>query len=236
MLRDRFERIRIVDFRGNTRAVRPAFVEQDQNVFDIETGVCFLIAEACGGDSSEARVEYADVWLEGAYTRADKLDLANAAAADGSVLSYRTITGTGMDRLTPTGFVRRDWPALDRMFRFRSNGIVTYRDPLAYAVASDVSKSRPVHWYAREPAKAAKEFKETLETVRPDRPLRRFTTKALFGKLRIDPWTCAFTTIDVDGLNFVVADLVQSCEWPIQAIREIYESVGDKNLRPMPPW
>lgn len=163
MLRERFERIRIIDFRGNTRGVRPALVERDQNVFNIETGVCVLVAEAAGGDSCEARVEYADVWQEGAFDRADKLQLANEAAVNRDRFAYRPIEGTDMDRLTPTGFVGRDWPALDCIFDFRSNGIVTYRDRFAYAVTANAVRNRLVRWHALDPADAVEEFKETRD-------------------------------------------------------------------------
>ena len=163
MLRERFKRIRIIDFRGNTRGVRPALVQQDQNVFNIETGVCVLVAEAAGGGASKAQVEYADVWQEGAFTRADKLQLANEAAANQNRFAYRRIEGTDMDRFTPTGFVGRDWPALDCIFDFRSNGIVTYRDRFAYAVTVNGVRDRLVRWHALDLADAAEEFKETRD-------------------------------------------------------------------------
>ena len=163
MLRERFERIRVIDFRGNTRGVRPALVRRDQNVFNIETGVCVLVAEAAGGESCEAQVEYADVWQEGAFTRADKLRLANEAAANRERLDYRLIDGTDMDRLTPAGFVGRDWPDLDCIFNFRSNGIVTYRDRFAYAVTANALRDRLVRWHTLGPAEAAEEFKETRD-------------------------------------------------------------------------
>ncbi len=162
MLRERFDRIRIVDFRGNTRAVRPAPVERDQNVFDIETGVCILIAEAVGG-AGEAQVDYADVWQESAFTRGDKLNLAHAAVADPWRLTYCPVEGAGMDGLRPAGFVGRGWPALDCIFDFRSNGIVTYRDRFAYAVTADGVRDRLIRWFALDPARAAEEFKETRD-------------------------------------------------------------------------
>ena len=163
MLRERFDRIRIVDFRGNTRAVRPAPVQRDQNVFAIETGVCILVAEAFDGGSGQARVEYADVWREGAFTRVDKLNLADAAASDPQRFAYRPIIGMDMDRLTPTGFVGMDWPALSCIFDFRSNGIVTYRDRFAYALTANAMRDRLVRWHTLDPIEAAEEFKETRD-------------------------------------------------------------------------
>ena len=161
MLRERFERIRIVDFRGNTRAVRPAPVERDENIFDIETGVCILVAEAARGAPGEARVEYADVWREGAFSRLDKLNLANAAAADPQQFAYRPIEAAGMDRLTPAGFVGSDWPALDGIFDFRSNGIVTYRDRFVYATEANLLERRIITWQTGDYSKAQEEFRDS---------------------------------------------------------------------------
>ena len=161
MLRERFDRIRIVDFRGNTRAVRPASVERDQNVFDIETGVCILVAEVSAGRSGEARVEYADVWREGAFTRADKLNLADAGASDPQRFAYRLIEGVGMDRLTPAGFAGRHWPALDCIFEFGSNGVVTYRDRFVYATEAEALAQRISAWRSKDYPEAQEEFRDS---------------------------------------------------------------------------
>lgn len=161
MLRERFESIRIVDFRGDSRTARPASVKQDQNVFSIKTGVCILVAKANGSSSDEARVEYADVWREGAFSRADKLNMASAAATDPKRLAFHPIDGTNMDRLTPTGFAGMDWPALGSIFDFRSNGIVTYRDRFAYGLTANAMRDRLVRWHTLDPAEAAEEFKDS---------------------------------------------------------------------------
>ena len=161
MLRERFDRIRIVDFRGNTRAVRPAPVQRDQNVFKIETGVCILVAEAFDGGSGQARVEYADVWREGAFTRVDKLYLADAAASDPQRFTYRPVQGEGMDRLTPACFFGRDWPALNGIFDFASNGIVTYRDDFVYATEAELLERRLLEWRGKDRSKAQKEFRDS---------------------------------------------------------------------------
>ena len=165
MLRERFDSIRIVDFRGNTRAVRPAPVQRDQNVFDIATGVCILVAKAFDGGSGEARVEYADVWREGAFTRADKLNLADAAASDPQRFAYRPIEGAGMDRLTPACFVGRDWPALNGIFDFCSNGIVTYRDDFVYATEADLLERRLLEWKGKDRSKAQEEFRDSAANM-----------------------------------------------------------------------
>lgn len=165
MLRARFDRIRIIDFRGDTRGARPATVTHDENVFNIEVGVCVLIAHATGEkpEDAEAEVEYADLWAEGALTRRDKLDLAVAATADAERLHYRAVDGSGMDRLKPFGFAGTDWPGIEQLFTFRSNGIVTYRDAFAYATTRANLEARITRWLDLPPAEAAREFRETRD-------------------------------------------------------------------------
>lgn len=165
MLRARFDRIRIIDFRGDTRGAKPATVDRDENVFNIEVGVCVLIAYATGENREgvAAEVEYADVWAEGAFTRRDKLELAVASATDPARLRYREINGSGMDRLKPFGFAGTDWPGLDELFTFRSNGIVTYRDSFAYSTSQAELEARIRRWLVLPPGEAAREFKETRD-------------------------------------------------------------------------
>ena len=165
MLRERFDRIRIIDFRGDHRGALPATVKRDENVFNIAVGVCILIAEATDATKTngEETVEYADVWREGAFSRDEKLALARAVCDDQVRLNYRPVDGDGMDRLKPFGFSGTDWPAIDELFTFRSNGIVTYRDAFSYAVTENKIRDRIVRWLALNQIDAANEFKETRD-------------------------------------------------------------------------
>ena len=151
MLRRRFDHIRIIDLRGDNRGAKPADVTRDDNVFNIETGVCILVAWSSGepkGDGAEATVEYADSWGAQAFTRREKLDFCSAAAADGAILPFTPVEGANMDPLKPAGFSQTDWPAVDELFTYASNGIVTYRDDFAYATRSETLSRRIVDWLA----------------------------------------------------------------------------------------
>ncbi|TQF82855.1 N-6 DNA methylase [Elioraea sp. Yellowstone] len=66
MLRERFDRIEVIDLRGDLRGERPAGIEEDENVFAIQAGVCITIAVADGtkADGTEAQVFYADTWRQ----------------------------------------------------------------------------------------------------------------------------------------------------------------------------
>ncbi len=163
MLRARFDRIEILDLRGDNRGALPAGAEADENVFHIETGVCVLTAWADGRkvDDAEAAVRYADAWGHGAFRRGEKLGLLREAAADPARLCFAPLPGTGMDRLKPAGFAGRDWPALDEMLTFRSNGIVTYRDDFAYALTREAMRERITSFLNLSADRAKEEFKES---------------------------------------------------------------------------
>lgn len=166
MLRRRFDRIRIIDFRGDKRASRPAVVPSDENIFNIEVGVCVLLAEAHGGRDAdhEASVEYADVWRHDAFDRPAKLGLARLACEDPETLTFRETSGRDMEPLFPRGFDSVDWPSLDRLFTFRSNGIVTYRDRFAYALSAESLHHRIEQWLNSPLTPEAREhFKETRD-------------------------------------------------------------------------
>ena len=165
MLRGRFDRIRILDLRGDSQGARPATVQDDQNVFNIQVGVCILVAYAAGARPAgeEAQVEYADAWEAGAFTRDAKLRLAAAATDDPALLRFRPVPGGDMDPLKPRGFADRDWPGVDELFGFRSNGIVTYRDDFAYAPTAAALSARIQRWLTLPLEQARAEFKDTRD-------------------------------------------------------------------------
>ena len=95
MLRRRFDVIRVLDLRGDSQGTRPATVAQDENVFNVQVGVCVLVAFAGGTKpaDAEAEVTYADAWETGAFSRAEKLRLLTATADDPILLRYRDVPG-----------------------------------------------------------------------------------------------------------------------------------------------
>ena len=69
-----------------------------------------------------------------------------------------------MAPLTPRGFGATDWPSLDDLFDFRSNGVVTYRDHFAYAFSPEVLRRRVELWLRGSLTKEARErFHETRD-------------------------------------------------------------------------
>jgi len=71
MLRERFDRIEIIDLRGDVRRGERAGVEGDQGVFNIQVGTAITLAIADGSKArgASARVTYIDSWRKD-YLRA----------------------------------------------------------------------------------------------------------------------------------------------------------------------
>lgn len=170
MLRRRFDAIRVLDLRGDSQGTRPATVAVDENVFNIQVGVCLLIAFATGNKprGAEAQISYSDAWQAGAFTRLEKLHLASTAATDSTLLQYRPVPGRDMDPLKPSGFASTDWPGIDELLTFRSNGIVTYRDDFVYATTHAALANRIQRWLQLPPEQAREEFGDsTLNKIGP---------------------------------------------------------------------
>lgn len=165
MLRRRFDVIRVLDLRGDSQGARPATVAVDENVFNIQVGVCILVAHATGRKpaGAEAEVRYADAWEAQAFTRAEKLRLAVDAADNPALLRERVVPGQDMDRLKPPGFADTDWPGVNELLRFRSNGIVTYRDDFAYATTQVGVAERVQRLLLLPLEQAVAEFRETRD-------------------------------------------------------------------------
>ncbi|GGG40566.1 hypothetical protein GCM10010964_30220 [Caldovatus sediminis] len=173
MLRRRFDRIEIVDLRGDSRGARPAGVEEDECVFAIQAGVCVVTAVATGAPrapGAEARVRYADVWRHGAFTARDKLALLERARGQAGTLHFVAIARGGLADFVPAGFEGLDWPALPEVFGFRSSGVQTKRDAVVYAFADATLHQRMTEIATAPEDEAKRLFHETRDrTVGPAR-------------------------------------------------------------------
>src|SRR5665213_2438344 len=74
MLRRRFDRIEIVDLRGDVRRGERAGVEADRGVFNIQVGTAITLAIADGSkaEGTQAEVFYHDSWTQGLFSRRSK--------------------------------------------------------------------------------------------------------------------------------------------------------------------
>lgn len=69
MMRERFDRLEVIDLRGDLRRGERAGVVADQGVFDIQVGIAITVAVADGSkrDGEAAEVGYQDTWTEGLF-------------------------------------------------------------------------------------------------------------------------------------------------------------------------
>lgn len=133
-LRDRFDRIWIVDLGGDQRSAR----DDGENVFPIQTPVCIAVAVRIGEETGNP----AEVWyrkLTG--TRSEKLAALEGITPDGDGWTQAPFGKT--DRFLPAG--ENDWyaaqPPLDQVLRWQTPG-VQYNRGWPIAVTKDVLHKR----------------------------------------------------------------------------------------------
>ncbi|MEA3013204.1 MAG: hypothetical protein QOD42_1749 [Sphingomonadales bacterium] len=150
MLRERFDRIEVIDLRGDVNTGPQATVERDQGVFNITVGTAITVAIADGSkaEGALADIQYTDSWAQSLFTRRAKLDwLLNSAGAgrmDESVDVRREL----LDDFRPAPFENGDWLSLREAFGFNRGGIQTKRDRFAYA-ASDILLRERIRGFLR---------------------------------------------------------------------------------------
>lgn len=135
MLRERFDRIEIVDLRGDVRRGERAGVEDDQGVFNIMVGTAITLAIADGSkaEGEEAQIHYLDSWTEGRFSRRLKLDWLLDGAATGTLPNATAVQRSLLDDMRPKPFQNGEWLGLDICFLFRRSGVQTKRDDFVYS-------------------------------------------------------------------------------------------------------
>lgn len=133
MMRARFDRIEVIDLRGNVRLGPRAGVERDVGVFDIQVGTAITIAVADGSHAGQpAEVHYLDAWAEGLFSRTAKLDWLVSGAGAGQLPNAVPVPREGLEDFRPRPFGNGEWPDLQECFTFFGSGVQTKRDVLVY--------------------------------------------------------------------------------------------------------
>lgn len=135
MMRERFDRIEIIDLRGDIRRGERAGVERDQGVFDIQVGTAITLAIADGSkaEGEPAVVLYHDSWTEGLVSRRAKLDWLRSGADAGTLPNPVAVDRGVLDDMRPKPFLNGDLVSLVEGFRFFRSGLQTKRDRFVYA-------------------------------------------------------------------------------------------------------
>jgi hypothetical protein len=135
MMRQRFDRIEIIDLRGDVRAGNRAGVEGDQGVFNIMVGTSITLAIADGSKAAEqlAEVHYVDSWNEGLFPRRAKLDWLRDSAEDGRLPNAIAVERGILDPMRPRPFLDGNLIGMNECFSFSRSGIQTKRDDFVYS-------------------------------------------------------------------------------------------------------
>ncbi len=159
MMRERFDRIEVIDLRGDARRGGRAGVEADQGVFNIMVGTAITLAVADGSQAEGelAEVHYHDSWTEGLFSRRAKLDWLAAGAEAGSRPNAVPVERSVLDDMRPRPFLNGDLVSIASCFTFKSSGIETTRDHLAYDFNVDALENS-LAAFRRMPEKQAKNY------------------------------------------------------------------------------
>jgi hypothetical protein len=150
MMRERFDRIEIIDLRGDVRAGPRGDVADDVGVFNIQVGTAITLAIADGSktEGELARVVYADAWSGDRYTRQAKLAWMVDRSDVGSVEDVVGVERDLLEAFRPKGFQRMDWLGLKECFAEHGLGIQSKRDGVVYDFNSGALQTKIVNLLA----------------------------------------------------------------------------------------
>lgn len=153
MLRERFDRIEIIDLRGDVRLGARAGVENDEGVFNIKVGTAITLAVADGSKAADALAEvtYNDTWANNLQRREDKLEWLDAGAENGRRDGGIVVKRGALEDMRPLPFLNGKLINLESCFVLKSSGIQSKRDHVVYGVSeSDLEKRLSRIMSARE--------------------------------------------------------------------------------------
>ena len=126
MMRQRFDRIEIIDLRGDVRRGPRAGVDRDAGVFDIQVGTAITLAIADGSRAGKpAEVRYLDCWAEGLFARSAKLGWLAQGAEQGQLPHAVQVVREPLADFRPRPFADGAWPSLRECFHFSLSGVQT---------------------------------------------------------------------------------------------------------------
>ena len=125
MMREKFDRIEIIDLRGDVRAGPRGDVGGDQGVFNIMVGTAITIAIADGSKQpgTLAEVSYLDCWEEELFSRRAKLDWLAGGAENGELPNVVSVVREPLDDFRPVPFQNGEWLSIREAFQFFKSGM-----------------------------------------------------------------------------------------------------------------
>ena len=165
MMRERFDRIDIIDLRGDVRLGEPAGVDGDQGVFNIRVGTAITLAVADGSkaDGEPAEVYYHDSWAEGFFSKGAKFDWLRSGADAGTLPNAVPVERDLLDDMRPMPFLNGNLVSLAENFCFYGSGLQTKRDSFSYDTRRAVLADRIQSFLTAEDDHARQMFHDTRD-------------------------------------------------------------------------
>jgi predicted helicase len=165
MLRERFDRIEIIDLRGDVRRGERAGVDGDQGVFNIQVGtaITLAIADRSKADAELADVSYIDSWAEGLFSRDAKLNWLIAGSETGTRPGAVDVERNLLDDMKPESFQNGEWPSLSSCFAFKRSGLQTKRDDFIYSFSHTALQERIAEFLAAPDDRARVMFHDSRD-------------------------------------------------------------------------
>lgn len=172
MMRERFDKIEIIDLRGDVRTGTRADVESDQGVFNIMVGTAITIAIADGTKSQGklANVSYVDSWDMELFQRKAKLSWLAEHSETGATEHSIPIQRNMLDDFRPAPFKNGEWLSINELFLFHKSGMKSGSNETFVAV--DRNKL-PISVETRLARRADPSYDETKELLYAFRLLDR---------------------------------------------------------------
>jgi predicted helicase len=144
MMRERFDRIEIIDLRGDVRRGERAGVGADQGVFNIQVGTAITLAIADGRKAPDAlaAVRYNDAWAHDYLSRRDKFAWLVDGEDDGALYGEVAVDRGPLEDFRPSPFLNGDLLGIGDCFQFQLSGVQSKRDAFVYAVDQSALQSR----------------------------------------------------------------------------------------------
>jgi len=169
MLRERFDRIEIIDLRGDSRVGARAGVAGDQNVFQIQVGVAITLAMADGSkaEGELAEVIYNDAWSHGRTSRTEKLSWLVEGEKSGSLGGDVVVERGLLDDMRPLPFFNGDLVSLRDAFVFTKSGMKSGNDEVFVAFDQKSLKAATAQIISAQTDPTYRAAQETLYAYRP---------------------------------------------------------------------
>lgn len=165
MMRERFDRIEIIDLRGDVRRGERAGVDGDEGVFNIQVGTAITLAIADGSqaEGEAAEVHYLDSWTEARFSRRAKFEWLLGGAEAGTQGGFVAVRRELLDDMRPLPFLNGDFIGLPECFTFYRSGLQSKRDDFVYDTQVARLSDRIRTFLSADDARAREMFHDTRD-------------------------------------------------------------------------